>query len=167
MSGPTEQIKHHALEARRWADAADSAATETSAHPDPHRQKNRERAMLYSAVSTGHGLAAIATALGEGFLSVETELVKFAGEKPSEGIPVVPAPRTPSPNELEAHDRVLCVDTEGHAWPDILQHDDPAANVHHARVIRKASDDLYRLTIEVKDGTGPTVQLHREQLRVL
>lgn len=165
MSGPTEQIKHHAEEARKWAEAADREGTGApgSSLAEP---SNYARAQTYAGVSTAHGLAAIATALGEGFLSVETELVKF-GATPADDdkppIPVKPAPRVPLVNELNPNDRVLCMEAAGHHWPEVLAGNSPV----FARVLEQQPyGNLYHLRVEVEDGIGPTIHLHRVQLRI-
>lgn len=125
-------------------------------------------------LSMGHSLASIATALGEGYLSAEVELVRLTGEQPvaTQPVPVVPAPAAPEPGVLVPNQRVLMVDTEGHVWPDILKTADGAPYQGIAGSVLSIDEetDLVKVICDAP-GTrvfraGPTVQLHREQLRI-
>lgn len=156
----------HAREARMWAEAADREGAEG----------NREQAMMYSAVSTSHGLASIATALAEGHLTTETELVRWAsGESDSErsstqpAVPVKPAPAIPAPGVLVPNQRVLCVQMEGHSWPRGLAENDPPVTEFFGRVIKiDRESDLVNVRAEDAGGISGTIfQFHREQTRIV
>lgn len=157
-----QKIEVHAAASRRLAMEAETRLEENSV----------EAAEL-GTLSLAHGVAAIATALGEGFLSAEVEMVKFAGDSsPSSTQPVVagvgpivvkPSPRTPIRGELTVNQRVIIVDTEPHVWPPILAEQDVYLGRVHSW---NADEDLYKVIVETPGGDGPTVRLHVEQLRI-
>lgn len=163
-----DEIKHHAARAREFAQQASE-----SGHAEVTVQK-------LAQLSTAHSLASIATALGEGYLSAEVELVRFGAEKPAEGssstlpaVPVLPAPATPARGVLVPNQRVLCIDTEGHTWPDILKtvSGEPYQGVAGVVVGIDEEADLVKVLVDApgrptRRDSGPTIQLHREQLRI-
>lgn len=172
MDETQDSIKQNAREAREWADAADDEATKVSSAPS----HPRKRAGMFAAVSQAHSLAAIATALGEGYLSAEVELVKFAGAaetSPTQpAVPVVPAPATPARGVLVPNQRVIVTHTEGHVWPDVLKTvgGEPYQGIMGAVVEADRETDLVKVICDAP-GTGvgragPTIQVHREQLRI-
>ena len=66
QTDPNTDIRHHAGEARKWADAADREAV----------YGKRKAARAYAEVAQAHALAAIATSLGQGTLEAEVEVVQ-------------------------------------------------------------------------------------------
>lgn len=179
MSGmeTQEQVKHHAEEARKWAEAADREATGSGrdhglAGEVSMGKHTWKRAGIYSAVSQAHSLAALATVLGEGYISGEMEMVKFAGSEPSSQrtVPVVPAPGVPARHVLTVGQRVLAIPTEGHVWPPILRAGAAVPREGVAGVVEgiHANKDLINVVVDgpAWGQVGPTVQFHREQLRI-
>lgn len=66
----------HAKEARQWADAADREEVEASSQgveTAGGEVAARDRVVRYSAISTAHGLAAIATVLANGTVDVSAD----------------------------------------------------------------------------------------------
>lgn len=174
-------LRHHAEQARRWAEAADREATAFDA-----ARTDGERAEIYAGVSRAHSAAALSTAIVEEYLAEEalnstpepggcicqpTQHVRGCpvhDPKPAvtvmrpAKIQMTAVPRVPGVGELAKGDRVLCIDTEGHAWPEILEGEIKAA---FGRVVEVLGDDLFHIQIEVLNGRGPIIQFHREQLR--
>jgi len=90
-------VKYHAAEARRWAEAADNEAVGSGgdaglAGDTANGEFSWKRAGVFAGVSQAHGTAALATVLGEGYISGEMEMVKFAGQQ--EPVPIGAAAET-------------------------------------------------------------------------
>lgn len=64
-----DEARHHASEARRWADAADREAVHSGHTPD---EETNRRAELYAQVSQAHSLAALSTLVAGDYLDVRT-----------------------------------------------------------------------------------------------
>lgn len=61
-----DKARHHALEARAWADRASGSE---EANPPKHAPK---RVLRCAAISQAHSAAAMATMMAEGYLDVRT-----------------------------------------------------------------------------------------------